>query len=394
MATNLISSISQVLTPELLTRIATALGLDKNLVDKALSAGIPALLAAFGSRAATRDGADSLNQAIADQQPGLLTSLANMIGGPNQSALIDTGFNTLSSLLGGPTANALSNAVGKFAGVGGGAGKNIMALLAPVAISALGQQQRSTGRSVADILASQKDNIARAMPKGFADYLIETGLLDDVASVAGAAVPRAAVYDAPSPRQRAKPPSTSGGPSWALPVLALAALGAVAWYLLSAPTSTKVAETAPPPAPAESAPAPKVSERSPIETGAIKPVTVDPAAAFQNLNGVKVGGIDLGAQLTTAVSSLRSSLEGIKDEASAQAAVPAIATSKDEINRVTGLISQLSPELRKSLASAVASVKPALEQMFAKALAIPGVGAVIKPAVDSVRAELDTLAAA
>ncbi len=393
MATNLISSISQVLSPELLTRIATALGLDKFLVEKAVSAGVPALFAAFSSRAATRDGADSLNRAIADQQPGLLTNIANMIGGANQSTLVDSGINSLSSLLGGPTTNALSSAVGKFAGIGGGGAKSLMGLLAPVAMGVLGQQQRSSGRSVSDILASQKDNIARAMPKGFADYLSGTGLLDDVASASGAA-PRAAVYDAPPPKQWAKPASTAGGPSWALPALALAALGALAWYLLSGPTHTKVAETAPPPAPAESAPAPKVSESSPIETGAIKQVTLDPAAAFQNLNGVKVGDVDLGAQLTTAISSLRSSLEGIKDEATAQAAVPAIATSKDEINRVTGLISQLSPEMRKSLAGAVASVKPALEQMFSKALAIPGVGTVIKPAVDSVRAELDTLAAA
>ncbi len=139
--------------------------------------------------------------------------------------------------------------------------------------------------------------------------------------------------------------------------------------------------------------APKPAEEQ-IITGALKPAGIDMAEAFRSLNGVKVGDVDLGVQLTKAVSGLRASLEGINDEATAQSALPALTNSKHEFDMVTGLINQLSPEMRKSLASAVAAVRPTLDQMIDKALAIPGVGSVIKPTVDTIRSGLNVLATA
>ena len=56
-----------------------------------------------------------------------------------------------------------------------------------------------------------------------------------------------------------------------------------------------------------------------------------------------------------------------------------------------GLLNQLSPENRKLLSDTLASIRPNLDQLLDKVLAIPGVGAVIKPVVDEIRAKLDTL---
>ncbi len=391
MATNLISTISQVLSPELLMRIASALGLDKYVVEKAVSAGVPALLAAFSSRASTREGAESLNGAIANQQPGVLTNLANLVGGAGQGALIDSGFNALTSLLGRTTTNELTNAVGKFSGIGGAGSKSMMGLLGPVVMGVLGQQQQSTGRSAAQLLASQKDNIDRALPRGFSEYLSGTDILG---GITGANVEqRSANYAVDPAKQRAweRPASGSG---WLLPALALAALGGLLWYFISGPTTTNTAETKfVPKTTAETKVVPKAAEE-PIVTGALKSPTLDTTEAFQKLIGVKVGDLDLGVQLTKAVNGLQSSLEGIKDEATAQTAVPAITNSKDEFDRVVALISQLAPETRTSLAGAIAAVKPALDQMIDKAMAVPGVGSVIKPTVDTIRSKLDVLAAA
>ncbi len=372
MATNLISTISHVLTPELRARIASALGLDRSVVEKAVSAGVPGLLAAFSSRASTREGAATLNAAVANQKPGTLTNLANVIGEAGQAAVIDSGLNALTSLLGRTTTNELANAMGKFADIGADGSKSLLGLLAPVVMGVLGQQQSGTGLSAAELLASQKKNIAQALPNGFSDYLSGTEILDDIAK----ADQRIAYYES----DVAKMQST-----WLLPVLIAAALGGLAWYVLSSgPTPTKTVEKQTVPKPAEEQ----------IVTGALKPAGLDATEAFRSLNGVKVGDIDLGAQLTKAVNGLRSSLEGIKDEATAQSALPALTSSKDEFDRVTGLIDQLTPETRKSLASAIAAVKPALDQLFDKALAIPGVGSVIKPTVDTIRSGLDVLATA
>ena len=53
-------------------------------------------------------------------------------------------------------------------------------------------QQSSGGRGIAQLLESQKDNIARALPSGFANYLSDTGVLDELpGSVASRAPHRA-----------------------------------------------------------------------------------------------------------------------------------------------------------------------------------------------------------
>ena len=46
MATNLVSLVMQFLTPDMVGRIATALGLDRNKVQSAISGAVPGLLAA------------------------------------------------------------------------------------------------------------------------------------------------------------------------------------------------------------------------------------------------------------------------------------------------------------------------------------------------------------
>jgi hypothetical protein len=55
------------------------------------------------------------------------------------------------------------------------------------------------------------------------------------------------------------------------------------------------------------------------------------------------------------------------------------------------VLNQLSSENRKTLAELFASIRPNLDQLLDKALAIPGVGPIIKPTVDAIRAKLDTL---
>ncbi len=232
MSTNLVSNITQVLSSNSVSRVASSLGLDGAQVEKALQAGTPALLAALTSLVSKPAGAAALNGAVEQQQPGVLTSLASMIGGSGQKDLIDTGANTLTSLLGGTTMSALTNAVGQYAGVGEGGSKSLMGLLGPVVMGVLGQQQRTSGldaTGLANLLASQKDNIARALPAGFANYLSGTGILDRITG------PTAR----PEPAYPRSPSTSTTTPSWLLPALGILAIGALAWYLLSGPSPTQ-----------------------------------------------------------------------------------------------------------------------------------------------------------
>lgn len=119
-----------------------------------------------------------------------------------------------------------------------------------------------------------------------------------------------------------------------------------------------------------------------------------PFQALDSIRGVKVGDTDFGAQIANAVDGMRSSLSSIKDEASAQAVAQPLAKSAEEFSRLKKMLDQLSPDVRKTVVNAIAATRPMLDQLFNKALAIPGVSALIKPTVDSVRAEFDTLSAA
>ena len=193
---------------------------------------------------------------------------------------------------------------------------------------------------------------------------------------------------------------------WLLPALLLAGFGTFAWHMYSRPEATQTAAvTAPEPTKHETA----ATSNTPVEPSANgastgvagvgpmpAPSAVQPAAfqVLDNLRDIKVGDVDFGQQMATAINGLRGSLGTITDEASARAALAPLNTSTDQFNKISGLVSQLSPENRKSLASALATVRPTLDQLFDRALQVPGASALIKPTIDNIRTKLDTLTTA
>src|SRR3569833_3259470 len=165
MATNLISGVMQFLTPDMIAKIASALGLDRNITQKAISGAIPALLASFADASSSPNGARQLTNTLA-QQSGSFKSLKNLIGGSGQNSLAETGSSMLSGLFGSGTLDTMAQTIGKFAGMGEGTSKSMLGMLGPVVLGALGQQQRSTGldaNGLVSLLTSQKDQIAAAI---------------------------------------------------------------------------------------------------------------------------------------------------------------------------------------------------------------------------------------
>jgi len=269
-------------------------------------------------------------------------------------------------MFGGKTFSALSQAVGQYSGIGEGGAKSLLGLLGPVVLGVLGKEQRDRGldaSGLANLLIAQKNNVSAALPSGFSKYLSQAGIPDDVI------VSRARVASQPPTRT---PPSIL---PWLLGALVVLALGALAWHLLHGRHHKQVAETA----------SPKIEEK-------VSPPAEAPyAGLFSRLKGVKAGDVDVGDVATAAVNDLYSSIQGIKDDATAQSSMPGLTKASSEFDQLTGVLNQLSPEDRKTLADLVTSIRPNLDQLLDKALAIPGVQAIIKPTVDAIRAELDTL---
>jgi hypothetical protein len=111
------------------------------------------------------------------------------------------------------------------------------------------------------------------------------------------------------------------------------------------------------------------------------------------VQGLTVGGLDIGKQVTDSITNLRTTLVGITDAASAQAALPKLREATAQLDKVDGLLGQLSPEQRKVLAGVVNPLMPSLNQLFDKVLAIPGVAELLKPTIDVLRAKLAVLTA-
>jgi len=356
MATNLVAQITEALTPTIVDRMASGLGLNKTGTQKAIVAAVPALLAALISYVSKPQGASRLNDVVRKQEPGVLSSLANVIGGSGQKAMVDQGSGLLTSLLGGKAFSGLTNAVGQYAGVSESGSKSLMGLLGPVVLGALGHEQRDRGldaSGLASLLTSQKNAVQAALPSGFSKYLNQAGVLDDVTG----ATTRVA--------SRATDRSTSSLWPWLLGALALLVIGFFAWRMLSTPEDIAQAPSQ---------------------------IEAPYASMLQKLQGVKVGDVDVGEVAASAVENVSSSLQGVKDEATAQAALPKLNEAASQLDRLTGLLDQMSPETRKTVADVFAAIRPTLDQLIDKATAIPGVGAVIKPVADTIRTKLDTLA--
>ncbi|WP_454625005.1 DUF937 domain-containing protein [Bradyrhizobium cenepequi] len=381
MATNLVSVVMQFLTPDMIAKIAAALGLDRSLAQKAIAGAVPALLASLADVASTPNGARQLTNTLT-QQSGSLESLKNLIGGSGQNSLAESGSNMLSGLFGGGTLDTMAQTISKFAGIGEGASKSMLGMLGPLVLGALSQQQRSTGldaSGLASLLTSQKDQIAAAIPSGLADQLGAAGLVDEVtgsvrsgaavASAAGGRIAGASERAVSRAGQAASAAArTTAASQWPYWLLAAAVLGGLAWYSLGRIGDDKVAEVPPP---------------STTRTAA---GTVGMAPA-----DLTVGGMNLANQVNSSVGSIRTLLPGITDAASAEAALPKLREATAQLNEVSSRATQLSPEGKSALVKLIVAATPTINQMCDKVLATPGAGDIAKPAIDELRGKLDAL---
>src|SRR6516164_8867522 len=110
---------------------------------------------------------------------------------------------------------------------------------------------------------------------------------------------------------------------WIIPALILAAL--IAWFF----ASNRPEQVVQPP---------------------VKPTT-------QNL---MLAGVDVRKEMAGGLENLRTVLQGVTDADSAEAALPKLQDAKGQIDKVNGLIGQLSPEQRKILAALVKQFMPTL----------------------------------
>jgi hypothetical protein len=369
MAANLTSIVMQFLTPEVIEKIASSLGLDRTATQKAAGGAVPALLAGLSDLVGTPAGTSQLSRLLSQQPGGLPTDLLGNIG---PQGLAETGANMLSGLFGGRTMDTMAQAVGKFAGIGDSGGKALLAILGPMVLGTLGQQQRNAGLDtdgLAALLRSQKAQITAAIPSGLADQLGAAGLIDRAEAGLRSGAAAASAGASRASRQAGAQASSwaSQTTQWPYWLAALVVLAGLAWYAIQRPGQETVAE---------------------------QPATIRPATGTVGMAPatLTVDGVNLANQLNSSIDTLKSALPGMTDAAAAQAALPKINEATAQLNDLSARVQKLTPDGRSAFVKMIVLVTPAINQMCDKVLATPAAGPVAKPAIDDLRAKLDSLA--
>jgi hypothetical protein len=261
------------------------------------------------------------------------------------------GLGSLTSLLGDAGTKGLTGAIARQAGIGSDAAASIVALAGQGVMGQLAKSVSTGGLDAAGLgsmLRAQQSNITSALPSGLGQMLQSSGVsLGGFTDQAN----RAAANVAHETAKVAK--SGTNWLVWALPILlALAAL----WWFLGNRTPAVVTEAVP---------------------AAVKEVVVD--------------GVDVGKQITGALDGLKTTLGGITDAATAQAALPKLDEAVKAVDGIGALASKLSADQRTMLAGLVAAALPAIKELAAKVTALPGVGDIAKPTIDGLLSKIEAL---
>ena len=216
MATNLVSLVMQFLTPEIsgvlqLHLVLIAPWSNQQLMLRYLACwrDLVELPPNRGPAKARRRG---------KTRTGTLGQFADMLGGGGQSNFIERGSQSPASLLGARDQSALVSAIGQFAGLAQGKSGSLLGMLAPIVMGTVAQQQGAQGLNasgIANLFASQKDNIAAALPADFGRLLGGTDLLNSLGgaarfgALAGTQATRTAASAAGNAGQRAAAAATS-----------------------------------------------------------------------------------------------------------------------------------------------------------------------------------------
>jgi len=245
MAIDLVSLVSQFLTPQLVGSLARAVGINEAIAQRLAAAAIPTILASLATTAAAPGGAQRLVDAVSNSDPDLLSKLTGNIGGGNVGALTE-GANLLGGLLGGSGASSLVASLSQFAGAPQGAAQSVVGAVAQSVIGTIGQQDPSNWSdpsAFAAMLTSQKGAISAALPPEIAKALNATGLLAGLGGLGAAAAQKAsstvssaasaesAATSAALNRPPAAVPSSSGFPMWAIILLVVIVLAAIWWFM-------------------------------------------------------------------------------------------------------------------------------------------------------------------
>ncbi len=228
---NLIETIREYITPELLTKAAQLHDEPENGISKAIGGLVPAILAGLVQKSSDSGAMSSIYSLLSKFDPKVLTNVSGLLtpGNVSQNEPRDLSGQLL-GLLFGSKVPAMTNAVSSFAGVKPSTTSSLLGLVGPLIMGVLNKRIDTGGLNLSglsSLLKSEQNNIMGLLPAGLGAVLG----IDHVGTS----------------NTTATPLESSTGNRWLWPLLLLLGLGvAIIYYMKSCRSEPTVVQTTTP----------------------------------------------------------------------------------------------------------------------------------------------------
>lgn len=181
MSENLLKSLSEIVSPSLISKMGGILGEKQESVTNGVAAAIPSLLSSIVDKGSTESGAQGLLDFIGSNNydGGMLSNLSGLFDGAGSASLMNQGSGILNMLMGGKSSGVMS-LLAKLTGLSNNSSNGIMKMLAPIVMSFIGKKVMGKGLGVSglmSLLGDQKSFLKGALPKGMGSALgLSSGL--------------------------------------------------------------------------------------------------------------------------------------------------------------------------------------------------------------------------
>ena len=143
---DLLGTLSQQVSGQVVEQISKQLGTDPQTTQSAVNAALPMLLGAISRNAASPQGAQALDKALTQHDGSVLNDLLGAV--TNQTKVAD-GTKILGHVLGSRQGN-VQQGLSQLSGISPDNSAQLLAMLAPVVMGALGQTKKSNGLGADD----------------------------------------------------------------------------------------------------------------------------------------------------------------------------------------------------------------------------------------------------
>ena len=387
MSFNLLKTLADQIGPDAIKAMSSAFGENPDMISKGVQGGIPSIAAGLVGAASKPNNMDLFAKALDGIDLDLAGNLAGNLTGANSSSFLGKGTDMLGALLGNADLGSLVGGISKFSGLSRGASGSLVSTIGSLALSAIGNEQKSSGLDLGGILGSlagQKDLVAKAIPAGLGSILGGSGLLKsfgfgDLAKdfMDGSKQVKQSFASASSEASRlAKPKKGNNWTKWLIGIV-LAAVAIWDFSKLFGPDKEAEIERQ----------IEKTNEQIDrnVEKAGEK---IDEAVGYIS-DLFEVDGVNYGKQTAQFFSDASDLFNGITDVDSAKEAIPKLNEFSRNLDGITKAYDGFSLEAQTKFQRLVEASMPAYNEAVGKLYENEDIKNVLSPVMDPITQKLD-----